>query len=558
MIRAPRHLFSLLVLLGICAPGLTGCAHKSRQPVSAIHSSHPHTAKATLGSDGPAPDLTASPPPNPSALNSNLPTLFIAGDSTAARGAGINQQGWGVPFEDYFDPTKINFANRARGGRSSRTYVTGGLWDQLLTQTKRGDIVLIQFGLNDGGAINDAVRARGSIPGLGEETQKIENQLTGKQEVVHTYGWYLRKMIADLKARGATPIILTVTVRNIWNDGYVERGIGNYREWAYQTARAEHELCADVTDSVANEFERMGESAVTTLYPQDHTHFNAAGAEIHAAAAVSLLKGFRPSPVESFLSTKGKAVEPNRFSWLQLPHPANPHLPSLFLIGDSTVRNGRGDGAGGQWGWGDFVGKYFDARKINVVNQAVGGTSSRTYLSQGHWARVLAMVKPGDFVMIQFGTNDNGSPHAGRNSLPGIGDEMVEVKMNNQMETVLTFGGYLRKYVSDIRAKGATPLICSLVPRKIWRDGKINRSQNTHAGWAKQVAEATSVPFVDLNELIARRYDALGAARVDALFADEHTHTTAAGADLSAQCVLAGLKALKHDPLETFLLAQPR
>jgi lysophospholipase L1-like esterase len=88
--------------------------------------------------------------------------------------------------------------------------------------------------------------------------------------------------------------------------------------------------------------------------------------------------------------------------------PADPKLPTLFLIGDSTVRNGRGDGANGQWGWGEPLVDRFDTARINVVNRAVGGLSSRTYLTQGHWQRVMAMLKPGDVVMMQFGHNDGG------------------------------------------------------------------------------------------------------------------------------------------------------
>ncbi|MFO1488504.1 MAG: hypothetical protein U1F65_08500, partial [Verrucomicrobiota bacterium] len=109
-----------------------------------------------------APDLATNPPARSTRLNTNLPSIFIAGDSTAARGAGANQQGWAAPFADYFDPSKANVVNRARGGRSSRTFITEGLWDQLLADVKRGDIVLIQFGHNDAGAINDTSRARGS------------------------------------------------------------------------------------------------------------------------------------------------------------------------------------------------------------------------------------------------------------------------------------------------------------------------------------------------------------------------------------------------------------
>ena len=63
---------------------------------------------------------------------------------------------------------------------------------------------------------------------------------------------------------------------------------------------------------------------------------------------------------------------------IPLPVPANPKLPTLFLVGDSTVRNGQGDGAGGQWGWGEPLVDDFDTTKINVVNRAIGGLSSRT------------------------------------------------------------------------------------------------------------------------------------------------------------------------------------
>src|SRR5215469_8155771 len=84
----------------------------------------------------------------------------------------------------------------------------------------------------------------------------------------------------------------------------------------------------------------------------------------------------------------------------------NQKLPSLLLIGDSTVRNGRGDGANGQWGWGEPLADRFDSAKVNVVNRAVGGLSSRTYLTQGHWERVMAMLKTGDVVVMQFGHND--------------------------------------------------------------------------------------------------------------------------------------------------------
>ncbi|MCU0241965.1 MAG: hypothetical protein MUF51_06030 [Vicinamibacteria bacterium] len=77
----------------------------------------------------------------------------------------------------------------------------------------------------------------------------------------------------------------------------------------------------------------------------------------------------------------------------RLPETAKVRLPTLFLIGDSTVRNGQGDGRNGQWGRGEPTIAYFDQRRINVVSRAIGGRSARTYLNQGQWERTLALVK---------------------------------------------------------------------------------------------------------------------------------------------------------------------
>jgi lysophospholipase L1-like esterase len=255
---------------------------------------------------------------------------------------------------------------------------------------------------------------------------------------------------------------------------------------------------------------------------------------------------------------------------MQLPTPANPKLPSLILIGDSTVRNGRDDGQGkgpeGQWGWGNPIAQYFDATKLNVVNRAVGGLSSRTYLTGGHWERAFALVKPGDVVIMQFGHNDNGAVNdatRARASLRGVGDEAEEIDnlLTKRHEVVHTYGWYLKRFVRDAREKGAIPVICSLVPRKLWDDqGLITRNKDTYAGWAARVADQEKVAFIDLNEIVAAKYDALGREAVMKLFPqvtpDEHTHTNLAGAELNARCVIEGLKALKDNPLAPYFSAK--
>jgi lysophospholipase L1-like esterase len=517
--------------------------------------------RATGGQEQPAPEP-------------NLPTLFIVGDSTASNGADL---GWGSHLGRYFNPAKINVVNRARGGRSSRTFETEGLWDQVIAQLKPGDFVLIQFGHNDGGAVNDNSRARGSLPGLGEETQEIDNLVTGKHEVVHTYGWYMRKFIADTKAKGAHPIVLSLTVRNIWRDGKVERGSGRFSPWAAEIAKSQDVPFVDLTNIIADQYELIGPIRVAALFPKDHTHTSAEGASLNAALVVSGLRALKDCPLTAMLSAEGQAVTayaPNVVvkqteqvmtrPWMPDALPkSDPNLPTLFCIGDSTVRTGsKGDGANGQWGWGAPIAQFFDLKKINVENRAWGGTSSRSYQTLGFWDKVLADMKPGDFVIMQFGHNDNGPLNdrsRARGTIRGAGDETEEIdnQLTGKHEVVHTYGWYVRKYITDAKSKGAAAIVCSPIPRNNWTDGKVNRATQDYAAWAAEAAKAEDAPFIDLNELIATRYEQMGQDRVTAICfpPNEHTHTSAVGAQINAACVVEGLKALKDCPLTAYLQA---
>lgn len=241
-----------------------------------------------------APTPTPAPRPTP---DPTLPSLFVVGDSTANNNAN-GAQGWGDPFVHLFDPQKINVVNRARAGRSSRTFLTEGLWDRVLRDVKRGDFVLIQFGHNDGGPL-DTGRARGSLPGLGEETKEITKP-DGTKEVVHTFGWYNRRFIADVRAKGATPIILSLTVRNIWKDGKVERGSGKFRQWAEELARAEGVAFLDVTTIIADIYDMLGQEKVKIMFGPDHTHTSPAGARFNAELISLGLKALKGNPLGKY------------------------------------------------------------------------------------------------------------------------------------------------------------------------------------------------------------------------------------------------------------------
>ncbi|WP_202406167.1 rhamnogalacturonan acetylesterase [Hufsiella ginkgonis] len=224
--------------------------------------------------------------------------------------------------------------------------------------------------------------------------------------------------------------------------------------------------------------------------------------------------------------------------------------PTIFLIGDSTVKNGQDTGSNGQWGWGHYLGDWFDSTKVKVVNNALGGTSSRTYRTTGPWNKVLPDIKPGDYVIMQFGHNDASGidePARARGTIKGNGDESQEIDnpITKKHETVYSYGWYLRKYIEEIKAKGATPIVCSLIPRNNWKEGKVNRATEGYGKWAMEAAAQGGAYFVDLNGIIADKYDKQGPEMVKSYFASDNLHTVEAGARMNAQCVVEGLRGVK-------------
>jgi rhamnogalacturonan acetylesterase len=240
-----------------------------------------------------------------------LPTLFIIGDSTV-NNSGEGFQGWGNVIGEYLDKSKITIVNRARGGRSSRTFQTEGLWDQVLSEMKPGDLVLMQFGHNDGGSL-DKERARGSLKGIGEETRDITIEATGKKETVHTYGWYMRKYVADSKAKGAVPIVLSPVPRNIWKDGKVVRASSDYGLWAKEAATTGRAFFVDLNEITADHYEKVGQAKVAADYftTKDHTHSSPAGAKLNAASAIAGLRKLKKSPLKKYILMK-KLVQPDK------------------------------------------------------------------------------------------------------------------------------------------------------------------------------------------------------------------------------------------------------
>lgn len=228
--------------------------------------------------------------------------------------------------------------------------------------------------------------------------------------------------------------------------------------------------------------------------------------------------------------------------------------PTIYLIGDSTVHNN--DKV--QWGWGSLLPEFFDSTKINISNQAMAGRSTRTFIKEGRWDRVLSTLKKGDFVLMQFGHNEGSRPDTSRAGyrgvLRGIGEDTVQLTWaNGTPETVHTYGWYIRKFVRDAKAKGATPIVLSMIPRNEFRDGKVMRADKDYGLWAKQIADEEGVMFIDLNAITADKYDALAPEKVKTFFPGDHTHTNQEGARVNAASIVDGIKANPKNPLNQYL-----
>lgn len=231
--------------------------------------------------------------------------------------------------------------------------------------------------------------------------------------------------------------------------------------------------------------------------------------------------------------------------------------PTLYIIGDSTVRNTNRP----QCGWADKIGDFFDTSRLKISNQAMAGRSTRTFIKEKRWEKVMSTLKKGDYVIMQFGHNEGSRPDTNRAGyrgvLKGTGDETVELTWpDGTKEVVHTYGGYLQKFVKDVQSKAAIPVIASMIPRNQFVEGKVKRAGNDYGKWAKEVAIRENALFIDLNTLTADKYDVLGPDKVKELFSGDHTHTNEAGATLNAASVAEGIRLIPGLGLNKYLLTK--
>ncbi len=234
--------------------------------------------------------------------------------------------------------------------------------------------------------------------------------------------------------------------------------------------------------------------------------------------------------------------------------------PVAFYIGDSTMRNGtNGDGWNGEWGWGLFAQEWFDENELVVENHALGGTSSRTYYND-EWPTVQKGIKAGDYVVISFGHNDGGSLWEKRSTLSGTSatETMVVTNEKGVQETIYTFGQYMRMYIDDVVALGATPILCSRTPRGGFSNGKLS-IDTKYRQWGMTVAKEKGVAFIDQEGVANEMYNRFGEWKTTQFYQDYAKkahgtlHTSLLGAWHMAYCAALAIAADETNPLHPFL-----
>ena len=500
---------------------------------------------------------TARPIAGSSRKGSN-PVLFLVGNSTMRTGTlgnGDNGQwGWGFYAHQYFDANKITVENQALGGTSSRTFYTK-LWPAVKKGIRPGDYVIIELGHNDNGPF-DSGRARASIKGISAtDSLNVTIKETGVKETVYSYGEYMRKFIRETRALGGHPILMSLTPRNAYDankPGHVTRVNETFGLWAKQVAEEMNCPFVDLNEISAQKYEQMTEWKFNYHFYIDHIHTSAFGAQLNAGSAADgiaacqhpEIKALQDMMTNMALPTTGVKREGKK--------------PVVFITGDSTVKN-EDKAEDGMWGWGAVANEIFNTKKITVHNAAMAGRSCRTFIREGRWEKVYNDLKPGDFVLIQFGHNDAGNEIANgkaRNDLKGTADSSKVVRVRNEKEVrnevVYTFGWYLHKMIDDVRQKGATPILVSLTPRNEWPGGKIERRNDSFGRWYREVVDQTGVDFLDLHNISADAFDVLGREASAEYFKKDHTHTSKKGARLNAQNIAKGLKQI-NSPLAKYL-----
>jgi len=428
--------------------------------------------------------------------------IALIGDSTQTRNAGY---GLGFCANLTADAVCINDAH---GGASTKTYRADGYWDKALAD--KPDYMLIQFGHND---------------------HESSRHLPRETNLVTEYPVNLRRFVEEARAHGIVPVLVTPLSRRTYGaDGKVEMDLAAHAEAMRKVAAEEHapllDLYADsvaylntLTDAKAQELGITKKDEQGNIGP-DRTHLNPRGAYVFGRIAAVDMGKVAPA-LAKVVRPEAAALPAELEKKMAILHGT---AVKIVLVGDSTVNNGGG--------WGPGFCALFTPN-VTCVNEAANGRSSKSYFDEGLWQKALA--DHGDYVLIQFGHNDQ----------PGKGPE-------RETDPETTYAANMRRYVEQARAAGAWPVIVTSLSRRNYKDGKLVIDLKAYADAAKRVAAEEQVPAIDLNSASIRLLETMTQEQADQYDAEAHpdaaaskgpdrTHLNAAGSAVFGRMVANAL-----------------
>ncbi|TDH29363.1 pectin esterase [Segetibacter sp. 3557_3] len=221
--------------------------------------------------------------------------------------------------------------------------------------------------------------------------------------------------------------------------------------------------------------------------------------------------------------------------WINAPKPL-----TIYLIGDSTMAN-KQEKAYPETGWGMALGQFFD-KGVSIDNRAMNGRSTLSFLNENRWQPIVDQLKKGDYVFIEFGHNDE------KITKPGVGTSLADFRKN------------LLKFVTETRAKKATPVLLTPVARRSYKDGVFTDSHGAYPDVVRSLADSMKVPMIDMHQRSEALIRQLGEEKAKGLFNyvdsghvnyptgnKDDTHFSPVGAKKMAALAVAGLQQLGID-----------
>jgi lysophospholipase L1-like esterase len=208
-------------------------------------------------------------------------------------------------------------------------------------------------------------------------------------------------------------------------------------------------------------------------------------------------------------------------------------VPTVFLLGDSTVCDQSREPYAS---WGQMFTRFFEPT-VAIANHAESGETYRDSLGRRRLDKILSVMKPGDYLFMQFGHNDQ------KQIAAGTGGPFT------------TYKDEIKRHVDGVRAAGGVPVLLSPMERRAFDDeGRVVPSLADYAEAARQAAKELEVAFIDLNAMSKPLYEALEAHGPDyskrAFAPNDNTHHNNYGAYQIAKCVVAGLRELELELVE--------